>query len=109
MAWGIPPNAEPKEKVKADLLDLLKGMNATCAIDIEQYDVIAHAALSALDSMYSIGYTKGFHDGSRFGKEQTGKIPTKICTECHGGGFSKTGSGYDAICDKCGGNGEIPL
>lgn len=30
------------------------------------------------------------------------------CKECNGGGFSGTGTGYDSVCDNCGGKGEHP-
>ncbi len=30
------------------------------------------------------------------------------CEECGGGGFSKPGTGYDAVCDNCGGLGRYP-
>ncbi|QIW88726.1 hypothetical protein P59_129 [Bacillus phage P59] len=31
------------------------------------------------------------------------------CVECHGSGFSGPGTGYDAVCDRCGGNGAHPV
>lgn len=30
------------------------------------------------------------------------------CNVCGGSGFSGYGSGYDAVCDNCGGKGELP-
>lgn len=30
------------------------------------------------------------------------------CTECGGGGFSGCGTGYNDVCDNCGGQGEHP-
>jgi DnaJ-class molecular chaperone len=30
------------------------------------------------------------------------------CEECGGSGFSKAGTGYDAVCDNCGGQGRLP-
>ena len=30
------------------------------------------------------------------------------CPECGGSGFSKPGTGYDSVCDNCGGQGELP-
>ena len=30
------------------------------------------------------------------------------CKECGGSGFSGRGSGYDSVCDNCGGRGEMP-
>lgn len=32
---------------------------------------------------------------------------TDICPECGGSRFSGYGTGYDAVCDSCGGLGEI--
>lgn len=31
------------------------------------------------------------------------------CKECGGSGFSKAGTGYDAVCDQCGGKGLLPV
>ena len=36
------------------------------------------------------------------------KFKTIDCPTCNGSGFSKPGTGYDAVCDTCGGQGEIP-
>jgi len=36
------------------------------------------------------------------------KIITEECTVCGGSGFSGYGTGYDAVCDNCGGAGELP-
>lgn len=33
---------------------------------------------------------------------------TVPCAKCGGGGFSGYGTGYDAVCDDCGGLGETP-
>lgn len=41
-------------------------------------------------------------------KERTSKIETVECEECGGTGFSKEGTGYDSVCDNCGGKGELP-
>lgn len=30
------------------------------------------------------------------------------CKECGGSGFSGKGTGYDSVCDNCGGAGEHP-
>lgn len=30
------------------------------------------------------------------------------CSVCEGSGFSGQGTGYDSICDNCGGKGELP-
>jgi ribosomal protein S27E len=32
----------------------------------------------------------------------------KDCEECGGSGFSKPGTGYDAVCDSCSGLGHSP-
>jgi ribosomal protein S27E len=36
--------------------------------------------------------------------------PNKIveCEECCGSGFSGPGTGYDSVCDRCGGDGAHP-
>jgi len=34
---------------------------------------------------------------------------TVECEVCVGSGFSGYGTGYDAICDNCGGIGEYPI
>lgn len=31
------------------------------------------------------------------------------CPECGGSGFSKPGTGYDAVCDYCGGQKVVPV
>lgn len=36
------------------------------------------------------------------------KIELIECEECGGSGFSKAGTGYDSVCDNCGGLGEHP-
>jgi len=43
-------------------------------------------------------------------KEKRGmKITDTVdCEECGGSGFSKAGTGYDSVCDNCGGQGEHP-
>lgn len=33
-------------------------------------------------------------------------MDTKDCTVCGGSGFDKPGTGYDSVCDNCGGSGE---
>ncbi len=36
------------------------------------------------------------------------RIPiTETCPKCNGFGFDKFGSGYDAVCEECAGQGEI--
>jgi DnaJ-class molecular chaperone len=30
------------------------------------------------------------------------------CEECGGTGFSNAGTGYDSVCDNCGGLGRLP-
>lgn len=35
-------------------------------------------------------------------------MKTIECSECSGSGFSGQGSGYDSVCDNCGGKGELP-
>lgn len=40
-------------------------------------------------------------------KEENKRIPITIpCERCGGFGFSGYGTGYDAVCDECGGIGE---
>lgn len=36
-------------------------------------------------------------------------IKTEECDVCGGGGFSGYGTGYDAVCDNCGGQGKLPV
>lgn len=36
------------------------------------------------------------------------KLEIVECEECGGCGFSTPGTGYDAVCDNCGGLGEHP-
>jgi len=36
------------------------------------------------------------------------KLEVIECEECEGSGFSKAGTGYDSVCDKCGCQGEHP-
>lgn len=36
------------------------------------------------------------------------ELKTVDCEECGGSGFSKAGTGYDAVCDNCGGQGKLP-
>lgn len=36
------------------------------------------------------------------------KLEIVDCKECEGSGFSKAGTGYDSVCDNCGGMGEHP-
>jgi hypothetical protein len=35
-------------------------------------------------------------------------LKTIECEECSGSGFSKAGTGYDSVCDNCGGLGKYP-
>lgn len=37
------------------------------------------------------------------------EIQTVDCEECGGSGFSGLGTGYDSVCDNCGGRGEHPI
>ncbi|ANH50621.1 hypothetical protein SALINJAH_170 [Bacillus phage SalinJah] len=35
-------------------------------------------------------------------------VDVEDCLTCGGGGFSGYGTGYDAVCDNCGGHGVLP-
>ncbi|WP_318582894.1 hypothetical protein [Bacillus paranthracis] len=37
------------------------------------------------------------------------EIQTADCEECGGSGFNGLGTGYDSVCDSCGGRGEHPI
>lgn len=37
------------------------------------------------------------------------KKETVICQDCGGTGFNGWGTGYDSVCDTCGGKGEVPI
>jgi hypothetical protein len=64
----------------------------------------------------SIGYSGGF-DKEKLGqliqelKSVHDKMEDEIvdCPECGGGGFSSPGTGYNNVCDTCGGQGKIPF
>ena len=36
-------------------------------------------------------------------------IETEECQECGGSGFSSPGTGYNSVCDTCGGQGQLPI
>jgi hypothetical protein len=40
--------------------------------------------------------------------EAVGEIEIVECEVCGGCGFSGRGTGYDSVCDNCGGKGEHP-
>ncbi len=35
-------------------------------------------------------------------------VPEKVCTGCNNTGFSGNGTGYDSVCDECGGQSAYP-
>ena len=41
-------------------------------------------------------------------KEWLKQMKINECKECGGSGFSEPGTGYDSVCDNCGGRGEHP-
>lgn len=55
MGWSISENASPKEKIKAEVNDLLKGLNSTGVINYPTYSEIYDEVSKALDRMYELG------------------------------------------------------
>lgn len=53
--WGISPNASPKEKIKADVNDFLKGLNCVGQIDYATYSEIYDEVMLKLDKIYEQG------------------------------------------------------
>lgn len=54
-SWGISPNATPKEKLKAEMADLLHGLNSVGEIDYSTYNEIFDFSMDLLDKMYVLG------------------------------------------------------
>jgi len=48
------------------------------------------------------------YDFSTFKMSVKRKFEIIECKECGGTGFSGQGTGYDSVCDNCGGKGEYP-
>lgn len=59
MGWGISENASPKEKLKAEMADQLKGMNSISQIDYETYSELFDFSMELLDRMYELGKNEG--------------------------------------------------
>lgn len=64
---------------------------------------------------YSVGLSNSQINTGTHGKQAVKRIDvfkkkaeTVDCEECGGSGFSKAGTGYDAVCDNCGGQGVLP-
>lgn len=55
MGWGISPNAEPKEKIKAEMNDFLQGLNSCGNISYSTYSEIFDFSMNILDKMYELG------------------------------------------------------
>ncbi|HHX62329.1 MAG TPA: hypothetical protein GX707_16700 [Epulopiscium sp.] len=53
--WGCSSKAEPKEKIKAEMADFLKGLNSTAEIDYNAYSQIFDFSMELLDEMYKLG------------------------------------------------------
>jgi hypothetical protein len=54
MGWGISENATPKEKIKSEMADYLKGLNSTGAIDYSTYSEMFDFSMELLDKMYEL-------------------------------------------------------
>lgn len=65
MAWGISPNASPKEKIKAEMNDFLMGQNSCGIIDYVTYSEMYDFTMDLLDKMYA----QGLNDASIIEKE----------------------------------------
>lgn len=55
MGWGISPNAEPKEKIKAEIADILRGLNSAGDISYGTYNELFDTSMKLLDRMYELG------------------------------------------------------
>lgn len=58
MSWGISENASPKEKMKSQMADYLKGLNSTGAIDYATYSEMFDFSMELLDKMHYLGKTE---------------------------------------------------
>lgn len=54
MGCGISENASPKEKIKTEVNDLLKGLNSTGVINYPTYSEIYDEVSKAIDRMYEL-------------------------------------------------------
>jgi hypothetical protein len=59
MPWGISENASPKEKLKAEMGDYLKGLNSAGVIDYSTYNEIFDFSMQLLDQMHDLGQNGG--------------------------------------------------
>lgn len=55
MGWGISPEAEPKEKLKAEMGDYLNGLNSTGDLDYDTYSELFDFSMELLDKMHRLG------------------------------------------------------
>lgn len=53
--WGILPNATPKEKLKAEMVDFLNGLNSVGEISYETYSQAIEFSMDLLEKMYQQG------------------------------------------------------
>ena len=58
MAWGISESATPKEKLKSEMADYLKGLNATGEISYVTYSEAFDFTMNLLDKMHELGVTE---------------------------------------------------
>ncbi|MFY0516519.1 hypothetical protein ACOMCU_01620 [Lysinibacillus sp. UGB7] len=72
----------------------------TVAEDDEVY-VLVFRTVKTHDQMYEV-----FYDEEK--NRHFINVSTVECKTCGGSGFSGHGSGYDSVCDNCGGKGEHP-
>lgn len=54
MGWGISDNATPKEKIKAEMADYLKGLNSVGKLSYSDYSKAFDFSMNLLDEMYKL-------------------------------------------------------
>lgn len=55
MSWSVSSNAKPKEKIKAEMADFLRGLNSAGDISYGTYNELFDTSMKLLDRMYELG------------------------------------------------------
>lgn len=97
-------NYKTVRPIHYDWVDIPIGTPVTRLEDWRPHNVHQHIALFKLpqDQVCPL-----FFDEVE--EEQTIEYETEECPTCGGSGFAGYGSGYDAVCDNCGGQREIVI
>lgn len=87
-----------------------EGSNYSCWLGDskgKKFEFVKRTIVEELFALGQIELIEGEYRDDWYKYNKKGNPIVENCEECCGGGFSKPGTGYDSICDNCGGQGLV--